>query len=234
MGNAFKCLIVDDEKPAHLVLQSHIAKCDDLTYAASAYNGKEALKLLIENEYDFVFLDIEMPLINGLEVMQTLSKRPATIVTTAYNNFAFEAYQEDAVDYLLKPISFARFLKSIEKAKYFWEANRAKPIGTTSISLQIEGEPHQIPYEDILYFESIGNYMKVYFSSGTLKSVVVYDTLKNIVGSTPSSIFIQTHKSFVVNLSHIESLEKEKLVLKNGVSVPMGRRYELLVSRAYR
>jgi two-component system, LytTR family, response regulator len=234
MGNVFKCLIVDDEKPAHLVLQSHISKCDDLVYSASAYNGKEALKMLIEQTFDFVFLDIEMPLINGLEVMQTLSKRPATIVTTAYNNFAFDAYQEDAVDYLLKPISFPRFQKSIDKAKYFWHANQLLEPLKTSITLLIEGRNKEIQLDNILYFESIGNYLKVFFVEGSLKSVVVYDTLKNIINSTPSTFFIQTHKSYIVNINQIDSLNKEKVILSEGINIPLGRKYELMVANATR
>lgn len=230
MGHVYKCLIVDDEKPAHLVIKSHISNCDDLTFSASAFNGKEAIKMLLENEYDIVFLDIDMPLINGIEVMQTLSKRPATIVTTAYNHFAFEAYQQDAVDYLLKPISLPRFMKSIEKAKYFWHSNNIKTPAKTSIILRVDGENRESQLDDILYFQSIGNYVKVFFKEKN-KSVVVYDTLKNILENTPSDVFIQTHKSFIVNTNYIENIGKESLILRGPVSVPLGRKYELLVSR---
>jgi two-component system, LytTR family, response regulator len=231
MGHIFKCLVVDDEKPAHLVLQSHIAKCDDLLYAASAYNGKEALKILNEQEFDFVFLDIEMPVVNGLEVMQSLIKRPATIVTTAYNNFAFDAYQENAVDYLLKPISFPRFLKSIEKARYYWEATQTKLTPKSHIEWVIDGEKKEFDLHTILYFESIGNYLKVHFV-GNKKPIVVYDTLKNVVNTTPDNLFIQTHKSYIVNINQIKSIEKEGVVLQNEVVIPLGRKYELMVKNS--
>jgi two-component system, LytTR family, response regulator len=230
MGTVYKCLIVDDEKPAHLVLKSHISHCDDLEYCASAYNGKEAIKMLLENEYDVVFLDIDMPLINGIEVMQTLSKRPATIITTAYNQFAFEAYQQDAVDYLLKPISLPRFLKSIEKAKYYWHSNSLKTPEKTTITLRIDGENKEIKLENITHFESIGNYVKVHFKE-KMKAVVVYETLKNILENTPADVFIQTHKSYIVNTNFIENIEKECLLLRGGINVPLGRKYELLVNR---
>lgn len=230
METPYKCLIVDDEKPAHLVIKSHISHCEDLQFVASAYNGKEALNLLINNAFDFVFLDIEMPLINGIELLQTLPKRPATIITTAYSTFAFEAYQQDAVDYLLKPISLPRFLKAIEKAKYFWKSNQApKPIQNTLL-LRIDGEAKEVPLEPIAYFQSIGNYVKVCFK-GNQKSIVVYDTLKNILDMTPSERFIQTHKSYIVNVDYIESVGKESITLKEGINIPLGRKYELMVQK---
>ncbi len=230
MATPYKCLIVDDEKPAHLVIKSHISHCEDLEFVASAYNGKEALNLLIHNEFDFMFLDIEMPLINGIELLQTLPKRPATIITTAYSNFAFEAYQQDAVDYLLKPISFPRFLKAIEKAKYFWKSNQEQKNMKNSILLRIDGESKEVKLEQIVYFQSIGNYVKVYFKNNQ-KSVVVYDTLKNIVDLTPSEQFIQTHKSYIVNIDYIQSLDKENLLLKGDIPIPLGRKYELMVQK---
>jgi two-component system, LytTR family, response regulator len=229
MGTVYKCLIVDDEKPAHLVIKSHINHCDDLEYAASAYNGKEAIKMLLENDYDCVFLDIDMPLITGLEVLQTLSKRPATIITTAYNQFAFEAYQQDAVDYLLKPISLPRFLKAIEKAKYYWQSNQVKTPSKTTITLRIDGENKEIKLENITYFESVGNYVKVHFVKN--KSIIVYETLKNLLDNTPDALFIQTHKSFIINTHFIESVGKESILLTGGITLPMGRKYELLVNR---
>lgn len=230
MGVVYKCLIVDDEKPAHLVIKSHINHCEDLAFSASAFNGKEAIKLLLDNDFDIVFMDIDMPLISGIEVLQTLSKRPATIMTTAYNQFAFEAYQQDAVDYLLKPISLPRFMKSVEKAKYFWQANNAKTPLKTTIMLRIDGELKEIKLDSIVYFESIGNYVKVHFKTPN-KPIVVYDTLKNILDNTPSDVFIQTHKSYIINTQFMETINKESIVLKGEINVPLGRKYELLVSR---
>jgi DNA-binding LytR/AlgR family response regulator len=215
------------------VLKSHIAHCEDLEYCASAYNGKEAIKMLLENEYDIVFLDIDMPLINGLEVMDALSKRPATIITTAHHQFAFEAYQQDAIDYLLKPVSLPRFLKSIEKAKSFWQFNKPKTAPKTTIILKIEGEQKSIELRSIIYFESIGNYVKVYLKNSD-KPIVVYETLKNILGNTPSDVFIQTHKSYIINTNFIENIEKEHVLMKEGHYVSLGRKYELLVNRLKR
>jgi two-component system, LytTR family, response regulator len=230
MGTIYKCLIVDDETPAHLVLKSHIAQCDDLLFAQSAYNGKEAIQLLSEHEFDIVFLDIDMPLVNGIEVMQTLTKRPVTIVTTAYNHFAFEAFQQDAIDYLLKPISFPRFLKAVEKAKNFYKSQQDKKPLVQSIQVKIDGETSELRLDEIVYFQSIGNYIKIFFK-GKVKPALVYDSLKNMLDRIPEEIFIQTHKSYIINSQYIDHIEKENVYLAGDIIIPVGRKYELLLNR---
>jgi two-component system, LytTR family, response regulator len=230
MGTLYKCLIVDDEKPAHLVIKSHISNCEELVFSESAFNGKEAIQLLTTNEYDFVFLDIDMPLINGIEVMQTLTKRPATIITTAYNHFAFEAYQHDAVDYLLKPISFSRFLKAVDKAKYFWKSNQEKVKQIVSVSFKVDGYYKEFQVADILYCQSIGNYVKIFFIEKN-KIIMVYDSLKNVLDKMPPNLFIQTHKSYIVNSLTIKMIDKEYILLEDNTSIPLGRKYALMVNQ---
>jgi two-component system, LytTR family, response regulator len=229
MGTSYKCLIVDDEKPAHMVIKSHISNCEDLEFGASAYNGKEAIKLLNETKFDILFLDIDMPLINGVELMETKMNRPPTIITTAYNHFAFDAYQHDAIDYLLKPISFSRFLKATQKIKNTKSEIIETEVFMPTIFLKIEGISREYKVADILYFESIGNYLKVYFVDKS-KPVIVYDSLKNIISSTPTNVFIQTHKSYIVNVEYLLSITKEDFVLKGNITLPLGRKYELLVN----
>jgi two-component system, LytTR family, response regulator len=229
MESRYACLIVDDEKPAHLVIKSHIEKCEDLYFKDSAFNGKVAIKLLLENQYDVVFMDINMPIINGIEVLQTLVHRPATIITTAYSEFAFEGYQNDAIDYLLKPISFQRFQKAIEKAKKVFAPFPEINSKLEEITLKIDGINRIFDTDDILYFESIGNYLKVFFVNQS-KPIVVYDSLKNVLQNTSNKVFKQTHKSFIINIKHIIDKKKEFLVLKNGKQVPLGRKFEVLFS----
>jgi two-component system, LytTR family, response regulator len=230
MGSGYKCLIVDDEKPAHMVLQSHISKTEDLIYTDSAYNGKEAIKLLNTNTYDLLFLDIEMPLINGLEVLETLTVKPATIITTSYNQFAFEAYQLDVLDYLLKPISLPRFLKATEKAKISIGASTLKKNIQQIITFRLDGILREYPIENILYLESLGNYIKVFFADKS-KPIVVYESLKNIVESLTESNLVQSHKSYIVNILHLENITKTEVVLKGGIMLPLGRKYELMLTQ---
>ncbi len=230
MGTVYKCLIIDDENPAHLVIQSHIAKCEDLEFSGSAYNGQQAIQMMKENNYDIVFMDINMPLLNGIEVLQVLPVRPVTIITTAYSEFAFEAYQNDAVDYLQKPITFPRFLKSIEKAKLLWKANRNRAINRSSISLKHDGVSSEVNFDDISHFQSIGNYVKIFFKLHN-KPMMVYDSLKNILSITPSESFVQTHKSYVINVDCIKNIEKDQVVLTDNNQIPLGRKFELLVNK---
>jgi DNA-binding LytR/AlgR family response regulator len=230
MGIVYKCLVVDDEKPAHLVIQSHIAKCDDLEFSGSAYNGQQAIQMLKENHYDFVFMDINMPLLNGIEVLLVLPERPVTIITTAYSEFAFDAYQNDAVDYIQKPITFPRFLKSIEKVKSVWKANRNKSIISSSLKLKHEGVAIQVNLDDISHFQSIGNYVRIFFKTQK-KPMMVYDSLKNILSNVPAEKYIQTHKSYIINIDCLKNIEKDQVILINDVQIPLGRKFELLVNK---
>jgi two-component system, LytTR family, response regulator len=230
MGTIYKCLIVDDETPAHLVLKSHISQCEELLFGQSAYNGKEAIQILSEQAFDIVFLDIDMPLINGIEVMQTLPIRPVTIVTTAYNHFAFEAFQEDAVDYLLKPISFPRFLKAVEKAKNYYKSQIDKKPLVQSIQVKIDGKTCELQLNEVTYFQSIGNYIKIFFK-GKAKPALVYDSLKSMLDKIPEEMFVQTHKSYIINSQCIHRIEKENVYLTGDIIIPVGRKYELLLTR---
>ncbi len=230
MDATYKCLIVDDEKLAHLVIQSHISHCSDLFFAAGAFNGKEAIQLLLQQSYDIVFLDIDMPLINGIEVMQTLPQRPATIITTAYNHFAFDAYQHDAVDYLLKPISLQRFLKSVEKAKTLCNATQIAKNEISAILLKVNGFSQEIKLDQIVYFQSLGNYVKVFLAKKQIP-LIVYDSLKNLIEQLPEQHFIQIHKSFIINIKCMLAIEKENIILSDNQKLPLGRKYELMVSR---
>ena len=226
METIYTCLIVDDEKPAHWVLKSHIDKCKELVYSASVYNGKKAIELISQQSFDIIFLDIDMPLLNGVEVMQNLSSSPAIIVTTAYSNFAFESYQNDVVDYLLKPISFPRFIKSIEKAKRIQKFDRKKIL--ESLEIVINGQKSTLSIEEISYIKSFGNYVKIVLVNSK-KPIIIYNSLKKILISLPNHQFLQIHKSYIINLKHIDIIEKSQVVLKDNVFIPIGRKYEILL-----
>lgn len=229
MSRNLRCLIVDDEKPAHQVIASHIAKVNGLEHKASVYNGKEAIAILLKEEFDIMFLDIEMPLIKGIEVLESVEKKPLTIITTAFSHFAFDAYQNDAIDYLLKPISFERFTKAVLKAKshYFRAMQQSQAI--VKIPVKVNGEMQEIPLGDIKYVQSIGNYIKFFLSTQN-EQVVVYGSLINLLKKLPTGTFLQVHKSFVVNKNFIRKVAKEMIVLNCNSTIPVGRRYEVLLS----
>lgn len=236
MEPTYRCLIIDDETPAHKAIASHIAKFDDLEHSGSAFSGMEALKMLNENSYDIVFLDINMPVISGVELMELQPNRPLTIVTTAYSDFALLAYQNDAIDYLLKPISFEKFSKAIEKAKTYYSGKSLKPENSSNgkvLTYRSNGQMIDISLSDILYIESLGNYMKLYGIK--LKSpIVIYGSLANISDQIKSDDFIQVHRSYVVNTREIIRATYKTLTMSNERIIPIGRKYQILLDSFFK
>lgn len=231
MGTTYRCLIVDDESPAHKALISHIGKFADLEYSGSAYSGKEALEMLRENPYDIIFLDINMPLLSGVEFMEIQPVRPLTIVTTAYSDFALSAYENDAIDYLLKPISLGKFTKAIEKAKTYHAGNTLdkSTVNTERVlSLKVNGEAIRIAIHTITYIESIGNYLKLHRQNEKLP-LVIYGTLLSITEAIAGSDFVQSHRSFIVNKAYVKNVSQGQVYLIDGSVVPIGRKYQILL-----
>jgi two-component system LytT family response regulator len=221
----YKCLIVDDETPAHKVIASHIHMTKNFEISGSAYNGKEALDFLTANKVDIVFLDIEMPKLSGVELIECMPYKPAVILVSAYNNFGFEAYQNDVIDYLLKPVSYPRFLKAVNKAiKYLAYEQIAE---YTEIELRHEGVLRKINTEDLVYIQSIGNYIKLFFEKE--KPLLIQQTMKYIESLLPPSYFVRVHKSYIVKRNCISSVSKTEISLKDKIRLPLGRKYSVLL-----
>jgi two-component system LytT family response regulator len=233
MGTTYRCLIIDDETPAHKALASHIAKFDELEHAGSAFSAMEAMKMLKENVYDIIFLDINMPVLSGVELMELQPNRPITIVTTAYSDYALSAYQNDAIDYLLKPISLEKFAKAIEKATTFFLGNTLKSEASTKgkvLSYRSNGQMEQLLLSEIIYIESLGNYMKLYSVKLNLP-IIIYGALFSIVSELDSADFMQVHRSYVINLNQINSVAPKTVTMTNGDIIPVGRKYKILLDR---
>jgi two-component system LytT family response regulator len=223
-----KCLIIDDEAPAHKVLHAHIAKTDLLEVAGDVYDGKEALEFLRRNQVDLVFMDIEMPRLTGLELLQCLPYHVPVVLTTAYSNFGFEAYQNDVVDYLLKPISFPRFLKAINKVNNLMApAKAAPPKPFPDIELKHEGVQKVIDTRQILYIEAVGNYIKIHLEQD--KPLLVTQTMKYISSLLPPEHFTRIHKSFLVKREAITEIRKTEIILSDKKQLPIGRKYSVLL-----
>jgi DNA-binding LytR/AlgR family response regulator len=230
METYYSCLIVEDEKPAHEVLKSHIKKLPQLQFAKSVYNGKEAYDILQSQQFDIVFLDIEMPIISGIELLRELHPKPAIIMTTAYTDFAFEAYQHDAVDYLQKPISFLRFSKAIEKAIQYCNQKKHAENKITEITIKADGEKIIILLSEIIYIASMGNYIKLVVGNQK-KPLVVYDTLSKIYDKLDKNQFVQIHKSYIININCIAEKNGEIVKLTNREELPIGRKYSVLLKK---
>ncbi|MCA6364267.1 MAG: response regulator transcription factor [Bacteroidetes bacterium] len=220
------CLIADDEAPAHLVIESHLAQVPGFYCAGHACNGAEALAEMASGRYGLVFLDIEMPVISGLDLLRNLPHRPAVIITTAYENFAFESYQLDVADYLLKPISLPRFIKSLQKAKPFIPVQQSTEV----LQFQVKGEKVHIRPSELSHVESMGNYIRLYFTAARLP-LTVYGSLRDTARQLGGSGFLQIHKSFVINTALVQQISENSVMLQNQVILPVGRKYKLLLEQ---
>jgi DNA-binding LytR/AlgR family response regulator len=222
----YKCLIVDDEAPAHLVLQTHIARTEQLEVIGDVYDGQEALEFLRNNHVDILFLDIEMPRLTGLELLECMPYSPSVILTTAYSNFGFEAYQKGVVDYLLKPISYPRFLKAINKI-IERPLQRKEAEQFPEIEVKHEGVLKTIQTDKILYIEAVGNYIRLHQAAG--KPLLIAQTMKYMLSVLPPQHFIRIHKSYIVKREMIAAFKKTEVILSNQIILPVGRKYSVLL-----
>ena len=203
-----KCIIIDDEPVARKVLQEFIEEIDYLVLLGQADNPLKAIPLLNDNEIDIIFLDITMPKINGIDFLKSSKTHAAIIMTTAYAEYAVEAYGLDVLDYLVKPIAFDRFLKACNKAKEMkalkgTTANQPNKI-SDHFFIKCDSQIEKIFYDDLVYAEAMLNYVMLYTNS---KKMMVYVTIKSLEEQLPSDIFIKVHKSFIVNINKIKSIE---------------------------
>jgi DNA-binding LytR/AlgR family response regulator len=212
-----KCIIIDDEPIARKILLEFIEEIDYLELAGQAENPLKAMPLLDEKDIDIIFLDINMPKINGIDFLKNSKTTANIIMTTAYAEYAVEAYGLDVLDYLVKPISFDRFLKACNKAKEIREFKKItqKQPGKSyddHFFIKCNNQIEKVFYHDLLYAEAMLNYVMLYTNS---KKMMVYVTIRNLEEQLPSSIFIKVHKSFIVNINKIKSIEGNTLDIGN-------------------
>lgn len=212
-----KCIITDDEPIARKGLKSYIDKIDYLELSAVCEDAIQLNTILKESKIDLIFLDIEMPYLSGIDFLKNLSAPPKIIFTTAYDKYAIEGYELDVLDYLLKPIAFERFLKATNKAfDYF---NVHQQAVETYFFVKADHKLEKIKFQDILFIEAMENYVAIYLQD---KKVVAHATLKGIIGLLPNTYFIQTHKSYIVNIPAITSIEGN-LLLISKYQVPISK-----------
>lgn len=232
-----KCLVVDDERLAQEVLVHHISKFEILELEGICNNVFELISFLNKNkEIDLIFLDIKMPEINGTDFVSIFNNPPAIIYTTAYDQYALDAFNQNAIDYLLKPISFDKFAKAIEKAKIYSSGNSLKKEDTSCekvLLIRVNGQMMNIPLADIIYIESLGNYMKLYSAKLNLP-LIVYGALSSIASEIDSNNFVQVHRSFIVNVDKITAVTFKSLTMCNAEIIPVGRKYQILLDSFFR
>lgn len=236
LNNKIQCLVIDDEPFAREILKQHISGVDALVLAGTCSNAVEAISFLKEHPVDILFLDIQMPQLLGTNFIRTLKNPPKIIFTTAYRKYAVEGFELDAVDYILKPISFERFLKAVNKILQI----NFKTVQSSSPSKETPGESTnsflyfradrkmvKIFFRDILFIEALKDYIKIVTAPKTIITKYVLSTLEEML---PSSEFLRIHKSYIVALNKIESFNADSIQIAKH-ELPIGRLYKHDVGR---
>lgn len=222
------CVIIDDEPLAIEVLQTHLAQLPEFELSATFENPVAALGLLQSQKIDLIFLDIEMPLLTGIDFLKTVPNLPKVIFTTAYRNYAIESYELDVVDYLLKPISFVRLLKAVNKFKTMVQLpivpmKNMTPEVPRNDHLYVNANKKyiKIKFDEILYVESMKDYIKIHLSD---KSVVTKESISNFEIQLPVT-FLRIHRSFLVNTTKVTAFTKVDVEI-NTIELPIGASYK--------
>ena len=218
----FRCLLVDDEHLALTLLEKFVTDTPGLEVAATCKSPIRAIEMLQSEPVDLLFLDIQMPILSGLSLLKTISRKPVTIFTTAYPQHALEAYDLDAVDYLLKPYSFERFTHAVEKAMVLLrqKAEGAAALPDGYLTVKADRQWIKIPISDIRYVEGWKEYVKIYVEN---EKVVTLESLNNLESTLPAEHFIRVHKSFIVAKNRVQKMDGESLVLIGEARVPVAR-----------
>ncbi len=224
------CIVIDDEPLARQGMQMHIKNMPNLTLAGSFSNPIDATSLLQQNTIDLIFLDINMPEISGLDYVKTLVNSPLIIFATAYPQYALESYNLDAIDYLLKPIRFERFVKAVNKAQSYLDLLQSKDLITNQIEsvnqefifIKADRKFFKIYFKNILYIEGLKDYVILHTPE---RKVITAMNLKTIFDQLPPTLFARISKSYIVNTAHIVSFDTFTVYL-NNVELPVGTNFK--------
>jgi DNA-binding LytR/AlgR family response regulator len=228
-----RCLIVDDEEPARELISLHLAGLHDFEVVASLNNALDAFVFLQKNPVDLVFLDIQMPRVSGLEMLRSLKTSPPVILTTAYREYAAEAFEMEVLDYLVKPITQERFIKSIarflhQQGKQTMATIPAKSDNEAYLFFKVGREQVKILLNDIIYIEGLADYIKVHTTS---KSYIASEKLGHMEAKLPPNLFIRIHKSFIIALPKITSFTADHVML-SAKPLPLGRLFKAAFLKA--
>lgn len=225
-----KCIVVDDKPLAIDLLKDYISKIPFLELVKGTQNPLEALDLVMTGTIDLVFLDIQMPQLTGVQFMKIAHGKCKVILTTAYSKYAFEGFENDAIDYLLKPISFERFYKSVQKAQHNFDARQQEP-STKVLSLEkqkdfmfvkTEYKLVKINIDDILYVEGLQNYVSIYTKT---EKIISLQNIKKTQTQLPKDAFLRVHKSYIVAVNKVSSIERGRILIA-GIVIPLGSVYK--------
>lgn len=222
-----KCIAVDDEPLALQVITKYCEKISFLQLEKVFTNTDEAKEYLQHNAVDLIFLDIQMPDINGVQFYKNLTVKPQVIFTTAFKDYAVEGFNVDAIDYLLKPFEYDRFLKATYKAKEYLEFLSSQELQLNSLYVKVNYEMMKINLKDIELIEALDDYIKIYIKPTPVLTLM---TLKSMLDKLPPKEFARIHRSYIVPLSKIEKFSKNKVTVA-GKEVPIGSSYSDVYER---
>ncbi|MBD0831748.1 LytR/AlgR family response regulator transcription factor [Aestuariibaculum sediminum] len=225
------CIIVDDEPVAREIIADHLSKIPSIKIEASCNSAIQAFNCIREHDIDLVFLDINMPEISGISFAKSINKAIKIIFTTAYRDYAVEGFELQAVDYLLKPISFDRLLKAVNNYfEIYTKAIETTPANlepNTFMFIRSERRMIKIDFEDITYIESYSDYLKIHLTNNTY---ITRETISAIEAKLPTDRFLRIHRSYIISLKHITSFTNEEIIIKNK-SLSISRSYKKDVLR---
>jgi DNA-binding LytR/AlgR family response regulator len=235
---SIKCLIIDDEPLAQRVIERYAEEVTFLDIVRKCNNSLDALELLRSHDIELIFLDINMPKLSGLEFLRTLKNPPLIIITTAYASYAVQGFELGVVDYLMKPFSFDRFLKAVQKAQDILSSRKAQQAEPhvqekqeeQHIFIKSSKKTYRVRIEDILYIEALGDYVKIFT---TERMIVSYQSLKNIENLLPPASFPRIHKSYIIALSKVDTIEGNHVKIRNQV-IPIGSNFKAGFDRLIR
>jgi len=229
MSKVLTCMAIDDEPLALEIIEAHIHKCPELKLIAKCSNAIEASECLKQEQPDLIFCDIQMPEISGLEFTKSIQDLGIPVVfTTAYTEYAVEAFTLDALDYLLKPIALDRFKKTVERAEEYYaikhQAEQPKAeMGEGHMFVKADSKMVKINYDDIHYVEAFADYVKIYISED--KRIVTLQTMKNMEQSLPTNKFARVHRSYIVAIDRVEAIGAHEVKIGNKM-IPLGKNYK--------
>lgn len=222
------CLVADDEPIAREIIQNYCAHLPDLKVVALCSNALEAKTALQQQPVDILFLDINMPVLDGISFLKTIKNPPQVIFTTAYKEYALNAFDLAAADYLLKPFSLERFIIAVDKAIERLKKNNAGPLPIATaqpedfLFIKTDSKIYRILHHDIVYAEANGNYTKIVTTQQTYLPAVTFSGFEQ---QLPASLFLRVHRSFIVNKSFINHIEGNRVVV-NHTEIPIGSNYK--------
>lgn len=220
-----RCLVVDDDPLSVQVVENCIASTPFLKAVGSCESAVAAAEVLRNQEVDLLFLDVEMPLMSGIDLLSTLQNPPLVILITSSKQYAVEAFEYDVVDYLLKPVSYARFLKAAQRAL---ELHQAHPTAEPSVPadadftfMKVDTKLVKVLFDEVRYVEALGDYVHIVTGQSKL---IVYSTMKAVEEKFPDTLFVRAHRSFIVNLKRVQAIEDNNIIIDNK-HIPIGQTY---------